>query len=561
MTWSLVTGPTGMTIDSATGVVSWSTSVASTNPYTITIQAANTAGAGTQTWHLTVAAASDPDAPVIAAIADASIQAPNAYTGPTPSLTAGALPVTWSLVAGPTGMTINSATGVVSWSTSVASTSPYTITVQAANTAGSGTQTWHLTVASAPEPGVPVIADIPDASVQAPNAYTGPTPLLTQGSLPVTWSLVAGSTGMTIDSATGVVSWPTTIAADTPYTITIQAANTAGSGTQTWQLTVAPEPERGIPVIAAVSDASVQAAHAYTGPAPTLTQGTSPVTWSLVAGPSGMTIDSQTGVVSWSNPIAADTAYTVTIQAANTAGTGTQTWHLTVTSAAQLTAPSIAAIADATVQAPNAYTGPTPSLTAGSLPVTWSLVAGPEGMTIDGTTGVVSWPTSSDADTPYTITIRAANTVGSDTQTWHLAVTPAAEPAPVSPVIAVISDATVQAPASYTGPTPSLTAGTLPVTWSLVAGPEGMTIDGTTGEVSWPTSSAAGSPYTITIQAANTAGSSTQTWHLTVDGGGTSFTPTATSKCGAGGSQNLPMLGMVCFLGLIASRRFINTRR
>jgi hypothetical protein len=52
--------------------------------------------------------------------------------------------------------------------------------------------------------------------------------------------------------------------------------------------------------------------------------------WSLDAGPSGMTIDHVTGVVTWSTPVAASTPYTITIRATNSIGNGTRTWHLTV---------------------------------------------------------------------------------------------------------------------------------------------------------------------------------------------------------------------------------------
>ncbi|MGC8862174.1 MAG: putative Ig domain-containing protein [Armatimonadota bacterium] len=85
---------------------------------------------------------------------------------------------------------------------------------------------------------VPVIADIPDAAVSEGTPYQGPTPVLESGTLPVTWTLVTGPQGMTINPATGVVSWPNPQGSSVPYTITIRAANEAGFDTETWQLTV-----------------------------------------------------------------------------------------------------------------------------------------------------------------------------------------------------------------------------------------------------------------------------------------------------------------------------------
>ena len=56
------------------------------------------------------------------------------------------MPVTWSIITAPSGMTINSTTGVVTWSDPVASASPYEVTIQATNSAGSDDETWYLTV-------------------------------------------------------------------------------------------------------------------------------------------------------------------------------------------------------------------------------------------------------------------------------------------------------------------------------------------------------------------------------------------------------------------------------
>ena len=86
----------------------------------------------------------------------------------------------------------------------------------------------------------------------------------------------------------------------------------------------------------------------------------------------------------------------------------------------------------------------------------------------------------------------------------------------IPPDIFPLSDNSVVEGAPYTGPTPSLSQGTLPVTWSLKNGPSGMTINSATGAVLWTNPTANGSPHSITICATNTSGYDDENWLLTV---------------------------------------------
>jgi hypothetical protein len=87
------------------------------------------------------------------------------------------------------------------------------------------------------------------------TSYTGPTPSLAEGSTPVVWSLDAGPAGMTIDSSTGVVSWPSPNTG--VWLVTIRATNPAGFDTESWNVTV------DCPVIQSVASVKLHGAVAY----------------------------------------------------------------------------------------------------------------------------------------------------------------------------------------------------------------------------------------------------------------------------------------------------------
>ncbi len=130
-------------------------------------------------------------------------------------------------------MDIDPSTGTVFWPSPVTSETPYTITIRADNVAGYALKTWFVTVIDPP-----VIAPISDESIGNGVVYMGPTPILIQGTPPVTWSLVNGPMDMTIDPATGAVYWSNPDHEGSPYTITIRATNTVGSDKCSWVLTV-----------------------------------------------------------------------------------------------------------------------------------------------------------------------------------------------------------------------------------------------------------------------------------------------------------------------------------
>ena len=427
--------------------------------------------------------------------------------------------IEWSVASNVSWLTISSASGfldpggaisaqvAVSVSTAEASklaVGSHTATVTFANkTNGSGNDTRmaYVTVNAGTSTTVaPVIAAIANGSATVGSAYTGPTPTLTQGTTPVTWSLTSGPSGMTINSTTGVVSWPTPTTTGSPFTVTIRATNSAGYGEKSWSLTVGTTPTVATPTLSPnggsfTGSVNVTLACSTTGAAIRYTtNGTDPTSSSTL----------------YSGAFTLTGTSTVKARAFLSGYNDSAAASATFTATPPVVAPIIAAIANGSVNAGTAYTGPTPSLTQGTTPVTWSLTSGPSGMTINSSTGVVSWSNPGTTGSPFTVKIRATNSAGYGEKSWTLTVNT------VAPVIASIANGSATAGAGYTGPTPTLTQGTTPVAWSLTSGPSGMAINASTGVVSWSSPTTTGSPFTVTIRATNSAGYGEKTWSVAV---------------------------------------------
>ncbi|MCD4669344.1 MAG: matrixin family metalloprotease, partial [Actinomycetia bacterium] len=180
---------------------------------------------------------------------------------------------------------------------------------------------------------------------------------------------------------------------------------------------------QAVPAFDPFSQQVITCAEAFTGPTPQVPYpiNMATITWSLDNPQPGMTIDPATGVISWPEPIKSPFEYDLDVRATNDAGTAVQTLRLAVHQAS----PAIVPILDQVTKCGIHYTGPTPVLTAPTCmnPILeWSLLTGPPGMTINASSGVVSWPDAARSVLPHTVSIRAINDVGEMIETFLLTV-------------------------------------------------------------------------------------------------------------------------------------------
>ena len=170
----------------------------------------------------------------------------------------------------------------------------------------------------------PVIAAYGDKIAGNAVTYIAALPALTQGTH-VSWSLEEAPGGMTINTSTGQMIWPSPIASDTPYTVRLRAQNIAGSDTEDFQLTI-----NSKPVLAAIADIEIPENKPYISPSAELLAGLAPVTFSLTQAPAGMTIDPVTGAINWAKPTAIGSPHTVKLRASNGYGTDEKTFAAVV---------------------------------------------------------------------------------------------------------------------------------------------------------------------------------------------------------------------------------------
>jgi hypothetical protein len=219
-TWSISSGslPSGLSINSMTGIISGPVGGSPGNfTFTVKVVDAN-AVAGTKSLTITVSAAPSVTTTSLATATDSQTNYSQtlAATGGTGSLT-------WSVSGGtlPAGLTLNASTGAISGSDVTGTTQTFTVAVMDTNAV---TATKSLTITVYAAPAVMTASPLPAGTHGV--AYT--TTLAASGGAPaLTWSVSTGTlpTGLTLNSSSGVISGTVASPTTGSFTITVTDAD------------------------------------------------------------------------------------------------------------------------------------------------------------------------------------------------------------------------------------------------------------------------------------------------------------------------------------------------
>jgi hypothetical protein len=310
LTYSLSNPPSGAVIDT-NGIITWTPSEAQgPGVYTITTIVSDNAyppQSATNSFNVTVTEVNV--APTLTVPADQTINeltTLNVSASATdPDIPANNL--TFSLVSAPSGMTIDTNTGAISWTpTEAQGPSTNTVTVRVTDDGSpnlSDTKSFNVIVNevnSAPVLTVPSDQTINELTTLNVSASA------TDPDIPaniLTFSLVSAPAGMTINTNTGAISWtPTEAQGPSTNTVTVRVTDNGSpplSDTKSFNVIV--NKVNSAPVLTVPSDQTINelstlnvSASATDSDVPTNT-----LTFSLMSAPSGMTINTNTGAMSW----------------------------------------------------------------------------------------------------------------------------------------------------------------------------------------------------------------------------------------------------------------------
>jgi len=411
-------------------------------------------------------------------------------------------PLTYSLLYGPTGMTIGASTGQIDWQPTESGFYRINLVVEDGN-GHIANQAFAIEVTDSNQP--PVIGDPLPSAIPAGTTFRHDLQATDPDGDQIVYSIGSQANGLTV-SADGVVTWSSPQPGRYPTTVVV--ADIHGAKTQQLVVLVV----KGAPKFVSypVVRGTVNTLYSYLARAE---DADSPVLeYSLTSAPPGMTIDKDSGLIQWT-PDSVGTNFTVTVQAIDPDGNvGTQTFTIRVTTEANR-APSFTATPTVYIAYPNTYTYTASATDPDGDTMLWSLLQSPAGMTITETNGRITWRPGFTTEGTFTVKVQVIDQRGGIvTQTFDVRV-PSSTNKP--PQITSTPTARVTAGQTYTYNVTATDPDGEPVTLALNKSPATMIFKD--GQVRWETTAADIGAHEVELEASDPRGGyATQTWTLEV---------------------------------------------
>lgn len=412
ITFGLTAFPDGMAIDANTGVISWTPTAAQsglTHNVTITATDNNADNNPTASLALTIDVTAVNDTPIISSTPDTEATEDETYTYNVLVSDEDDTSFSFSLLSKPDGMVIDANSGVLTWLPVNGQTTSGTVIVQVSDNdpVDEQTATQNFTINVTAVNDAPVFTSTAVSSVAEDDAYVYNVVAVDEENDDLNFAMVNGPGFLVMDPETGVLSGTPVVGDVGVHSIEISVSDGSLSQSQSFDLTVTNVNDA--PVITSSQNTTAQENVDYQYTLVATDEELETLTYSLVNGPEGMVINSESGEVNWLPPAASEN-YMVNVEFSVSDGTSFTAQSFDISVSVLNDAPEILseAIVSATENQDYLYqlTIIDPDDDIGELTV--SLTQAPEGMTVTAS-GLIEWQPSDEQNGDFDVTVSVAD--------------------------------------------------------------------------------------------------------------------------------------------------------
>ncbi len=424
VTLSLPTAPAGMTFDAEQRLVSWTPTLSQLGSHAIVLTCTDGRGGSvSQSVTLQVVSNSENATPRI-------VSPPSAFRATVGEFFRYDLkaadddndPMEWTLIEAPHGASLDRRYGTLRWTPTLDQLGLQRFVVSAKDPMGLEVlQSFSLNVSGA-NLGPSILSRAPSEAV-ANDRYVYGVRAVDPENDPLVYAITGGPTGMTIDAARGIIRWIPTLGQLGTASATVEVTDSRGNkSTQNFQINVSQVVRNHEPIITsrAIFRARVDALYQYDVNA--IDPEGDSIAYSLVSAPVGMQIDPASGLITWTPSVSQAGSHLVQVAAQDSAG-GRSIQRFAVLARVNQV-PAITSQAVTSVALGEAYQYDLQVTDPEGDALSYSLVTGPTGMTMDGL-GRVLWQTAPGVPATNQVALRVTDSYGAvATQLFVLAVTP-----------------------------------------------------------------------------------------------------------------------------------------
>ncbi len=388
LTYSWVSGPANASITSE-GLISWIPT--QLGPQSMRVRVADNRG-GTDERSYAIDVGSSPtkglirftSSPVVNAVTDRAY----AYD----SIAPGAQQ--YQLLAAPIGMSIDPVLGRIRWKPTIELLGQTTVRIQAIDALGNtDEQSFAINVRRSDV--LPSVTSVPPTRTAVGSTYVYVVEADNPSGNPLVYSLSVAPLGMAINAQTGSVSWTPTAAQIGPQAVLLRVTDGAGNYlTQSFAIEVTASTPNRQPIATSTPPEDATAATPIDYRFTAVDPDRESLVYAVVAGPTGLSIDPATGVLTWTPTTAQIGTVSITLIASDPLGAAAvQSFLIDVRGANR--APSVSSVPPRSVPQGGLFRYDVIATDPDRELLFFELVSGPQGMTIDSL-GRVRWQTAPD---------------------------------------------------------------------------------------------------------------------------------------------------------------------